>query len=147
MVFNIASAALIYQSYQQNSTTAIVTYTEFALSITQLVLVCLNIVGIWGLINKGVPVLISFSLLTIQCFNIAYSAYIIEYYNNHSTVTPFLNNIALAIIILNALSICGCCVGRHQTIHEQVNVGGPEFSAWWLNEISKPVANERMSRI
>jgi hypothetical protein len=140
MVFNIASAALVYQSYQQsyqqNSTAAAVTYTEFALSITELVFICLNIFLVIRLIQKGAQIILSYSLLIVHCFNIAYSAYVIEYYNGNQIVTPFLNNVALAIIILNSLAICGCCIGSHYQVKEEptrnTNARG---DTWTLSQV------------
>jgi len=142
MVFNIASAALVYQSYQENSTTAVVTYTEYALSLTELIFVCINILGLIMLIEKSAPVILSYTLLIVQGFNIAYSAYIIEYYNGHPTVTPFLNNMALAIIILNSLALCGCCIGGHAVKDEDKDKrttrgggGGGGGGSWTLSQV------------
>ncbi len=117
MIFNIASASLVCLGYDQNATTAVVTYTEYALSLTELILLCVNIFGIIILVQKGAPIILSLTLSTIQCFNIAYSAYVIEYYNEHPAVTQFLYNMALSIITLNCFSLC--CVGHRISIHKK----------------------------
>jgi len=145
MVFNIASASLVLQSYQHNSTDSPVTYTEFALSITEIAFVCFNIWRILSLVKKGVHVSISFSLLIVQCFNIAYSAYVIEYFNGQRDVTTYLSNMALAIIILNTLTICGCCIGGHTVITDKEGkpvLGGggggggrPFTTTWTLSQV------------
>jgi hypothetical protein len=100
MPFNIAAGALIYQH------SASVTTTEFALSIVELILVCLNLLGIYNIIGRvhaGYPLIV----LAIEIYNIVYSAYVIDYYTNHISVDSTLRNMSLAVIITNAILICG----------------------------------------
>jgi hypothetical protein len=129
MVFNIASAGLVWTAYQQNMTivsdisSVSVTYTEYALSITEMVLILIGWVGLLQL-AKTVNIVFSLTLLTVQAFNIAYSAYIIEYYNSQALLPMRIINIALAIIILNCLALCGCCIGNHYIIAEDTTSGG-----------------------
>ncbi len=106
MVFNIASAGLVWTDYKKNATDVYVTHTEYALSITQIVFVVLGWIAI--LHQKNTNVIFSISLFIVQIFNIAYSAYIIEYYNNQEVLPLRIIDMTLAIIILNCLSICGC---------------------------------------
>jgi hypothetical protein len=129
MVFNIASAGLVWTAYQQNGTlvndisTVSVTYTEYALSITEMVFIILGWLGLFQLAKKE-HVVFSLTLLTVQAFNIAYSAYVIEYYNSSSLLPMRIINMALAIIILNCLALCGCCIGVHTVLKDENASGG-----------------------
>ncbi len=115
MVFNLASAALVYRDFQQNSTNAYVGEASFALSITELVLISLEILWVvlgWPATSPAL------CLLIVQVYNIPFSAFIFQYYNEHKLVDMQLSNMSLAILVLNSLVICGCC-GGHRAQQQQ----------------------------
>ncbi len=105
MILNIASAGLLWTDYLTNSTNVKVTYIEYVLSITELVLIILWLIPINN--NDRVS---SVLFLIIKAFNIAYSAYAIEYYNNQEFLPMEIINIALAIIILNSITLFLSCL-------------------------------------
>jgi hypothetical protein len=122
MVFNLASAGLVYTAYNNNATNVLINNTEFGLSITEIVLIVIE----WVLLLQvaaSVHIFVSLPLLTVQAFNIAYSAYVIEYYNSQIPLPLRIINIALAIIVLNCLLLCGCCIGRHVIAESEKNDG------------------------
>lgn len=125
MVFNIASAGLIWTAYQQNSTvisdisSVTVTYTEYALAITQMALiifgwfiyVCKVTIAVYKEVATGENTIVnpcSCFLFIIQVFNIVFSVYLIIYHNSQSFLPMTIINMSLAIIILNCLALCGC---------------------------------------
>jgi len=100
--------------------------TEFAF---ELILFCLNILALITFIRKGDPVPI------VHCFNIAYFAYIIEYYND-PIVISFLNNVALVIIILNSLALCGYYIRSHGVRNEdKITTRGGGGGSWRLSQV------------
>lgn len=124
MIFNIASAALIYQ---QNSSDAIIDHTMYALCMTDVILTLLSafisIVLIPCCISCDGPSsnpvfeanLMIFSCFTILNgpFNFVYSLTVVGHYNDQQTVTEQLFNMSLAIIILNSvflalMNLCSC---------------------------------------
>jgi hypothetical protein len=112
MPFNIASGALIYQHGSS------VTTTEFALSIVELILVGLQLLGVYNIIGKvhaGYPIIV----FAIQVYNIVYSAYVMNYYLNHISIDSTLNGMSLAVIITNAILICSAIgifgIGRNSS--------------------------------
>ncbi len=121
MIFNLASASLIYQEYNQNKNETneiFITYPEYCLSITDLFFMVMGLVVFLNIPherNRNVQYTISFALLTIEAFNIAFSSYVIDYHNENRELTKNILNMALAIIILNCLSLCGF-FGSHYKI-------------------------------
>jgi hypothetical protein len=105
MVFNLASACLTYQRYTTNSTDVYINEPSFGLSITQIVFLSIILYSIYVKGSHEATLLYAI----VACFNVAYSAYVIQYHNNVTKVDEFLNNTSLAIIIINSLSICGLC--------------------------------------
>lgn len=118
MVFNIASAGLVWTAHQQNSTNVVIDYTEYALSLTELILIIIEWVCLLKSAEK-VNIFFSLSLLTVQAFNIAYSSYTIEYFNSQNILPMRIINMSLAIIVLNCLALCGCCIGGHKTLTKE----------------------------
>ncbi len=115
MIFNIASASLTIKAYNRNSTDSYITHTEYALCITELFFICL---GIFFLINNKKNMIISFCLLTVECFNIAYSVIIIDSYKNNDIINVMIDNMSIAIVALNVLSLFGF-VGKHIEVLEK----------------------------
>jgi hypothetical protein len=115
MIFNLASAALIYKEYKQNNNGTydiFTTYPEFCLSVTELFFIILFIFfNIFIIITnpdyrpKQKQILPFISI--VEAFNIAFSSFVIEFYNEERQFTQNIINIALAIIILNSLALCG----------------------------------------
>lgn len=120
MILNIATAALIYQNYQQNASNTYVGYTEYTLTITDLVLNCISVFASFMVIsviiccvgNGGRPknevdvkhMAIPGCLVLLNGpFNIAYSVFVIECYYAQRIVDEQLFNMSLAIIILNPI--------------------------------------------
>jgi hypothetical protein len=96
-----------------NATNVHVTETEYALSITQLVCILLQ----WTFIITAAVhknIIIAIGLLVVQAFNIAYSAYIIEFYNSQAVLPNRIIQMTLAILILNSLAICGCFAANEE---------------------------------
>lgn len=119
MVFNLASATLLYQDYLRNSTTAHVTYTEYALSITEWVLIILSLYITFQRSKKR-HVSISLFVFTVQVFNIVYSANVVEYYNGSTVADQYLTNMSLAIIVLNSIFICIISVHEYTREDEEL---------------------------
>lgn len=111
MVFNLATAALIVS---EGNTTAMIDYTQFALSITELVFVCLYTIGIWlamkqSLLDSNVVLcLLLIPLLCVEVTNMVYSGFIINYYNKKIPITEEFFNFSIGILVVNSLSMCGC---------------------------------------
>jgi hypothetical protein len=110
-VFNIASAALTWQSYLQNSTDTHVSYNSYCLSITELAFVCVVMLCWLAIISVAQNNINIFPItfITINFFNIVYSNYTITYFSNHIPVDLNYANMTLAIMIINSLACCGCC--------------------------------------
>lgn len=128
MIFNIATAALIYQKYQQNSSDVYIGYPEYALTVTDIVLNCVSVfvcavaipilMCIWftrlnGSLshnNEQDPKIRGWcnyvcAMILNGPFNIVYSAYVIDFYYSKQIVDQQLFNMSLAIIILNPIFI------------------------------------------
>lgn len=114
MVFNLASSILVYQDFSANSTNTYVTYTEYALSITEIAFVCIAFFALFT-VKKTI---VSLFLLTVQIYNIVYSAKIIQFYEQHVLVNNELNNMSIAIIVLNTLNLVGFW-GSHRMTEEK----------------------------
>jgi len=115
MVFNLASAGLVWTDYLKNGTNVKITTTEFGLSITEIVFTVLYWAVLFSKIinsSRSTKQFISVSILIVESFNIAYSAYIIEYYNTQTVLPITVINMTLAIIIIDSITICGC-MGTH----------------------------------
>jgi hypothetical protein len=106
MVLNIASAGLTWTALQQNSTDSYVSYSSYCLSITQLALIVFYLYTMFA--DKNDKYILSFFLLVVQVYNIAYSAYVIQYYQEHILIDTKFANMTLAIFILNSLWLVGC---------------------------------------
>jgi hypothetical protein len=130
MVFNIATAALIISDYNQNYPNKyITTYTEYVLSIVQLVFVSLTIINIYNLSMK-INVRISISLVIIKIYNFVYSAFVINnYLHNMSLDSDIIVNMSIAIIVLNIIALCGCVTINNMSDDIQINSG------MWLSQV------------
>lgn len=115
MVFNIASGALIYQSYKQNNTSSYITETEYILSIVEIISIILSYFIIFKM-PAEIETLDGFvkydkvlriPLITVQIFNIIYSGLVIDYYDTEKLIDSEMNKMSLAIIILNSLCLVG----------------------------------------
>ncbi len=108
MVFNIASAALIWTAYQQNATNIIINRTEYALSLTEIV--CIVIGWVFHILtvctHRKLNVMSMVSISVVEVFNIIYSSFIIEYYHKHTSLPLDIVSMAITIIIFNCLVIC-----------------------------------------
>jgi hypothetical protein len=126
MVFNIACAALLLQAYLNTGNTGNtrITYTEFALSITQLVLVYFYIVSIFKK-AKQIHITVSYLLFFTQIYNIVYTSFIIFYYEEHLTIDDTMFGMSIAVITLNSLSLCGCFGSYKKELEE---IGGTPLS-------------------
>lgn len=139
MIFNIASAALISQSYQQNMSNDYIDYiayvdnTMYTLSVIDAVLIvvlglfsfavipclCSN-AGPAGCL--GCPIfeanlmVFAFLIIIFGPFDFIYSLHVIKHHNDQLAVTEQLFNMSLAIMILNSaffviMCVCSClCV-------------------------------------
>lgn len=108
MVFNLASAALIVEEY---NTTGLITYTNYCLSITELVLVCINILSVWSFIKKKKNVSLFCLLIPVLLNlinNIVYSALTIHYYNKNLVYNEQFIWYSISILVTNALGLLGC---------------------------------------
>jgi len=102
MVFNLAAAALIVQ---ENNVTSFVTYTQFALSATQLALHCLLLISLFSFIIKEKQLLL-LPLCLHYVVNIVYSSCIIDYYVNKEQYNEQFFKFSIAIIVINAIALC-----------------------------------------
>lgn len=111
MVFNIASAGLIWNDYLKNSTHVQVTHTEYSLAITEISLISFT----WLLFIICLPkiktnFIFLICVLTNQAFNVAFGSYLIKYHENQDFLPMFVINMALAIIIINSIFLSiSCC--------------------------------------
>lgn len=108
MVLNLASAALIVQEY---NTTGMVTYTNFCLSMTELVLICLVLPAIWSIIIEKKDFFyfcLSVPMLLNAINNIVYSSFIIHFYNKNLVYNEQFIWYSIAILVTNSMSLLGC---------------------------------------
>jgi len=104
MVFQIASAALTLSNYNTNSTELFVSQDSYALSITELVFMCLIMYDILTTSNKVVTI---YSIV-VYIYNLVYSGFIINYHDNNLYVNKIIANMSIAVIVTNVLLMCGC---------------------------------------
>lgn len=105
-VFNLATAALILQ---KNNISEFISFTEFALSITDLciysLIIILALLFFYG--SKFYFLFLPLSLISVV--NITFSSFIINYYINNKHYNEQFLNLCIAIIVINALSLsCSC---------------------------------------
>jgi len=111
MVFNFATAILIVQDYNNhggNTTNLHITYTEYALSATELFFVCFStwsLIKTYGLHALLVPIGLNY------IFNIVFSSLVIHYYLSNWTFNYSIFSTAVAIICTFCLLLCGCFGG------------------------------------
>lgn len=105
MVLNIASCALIIQNY--NNGDSLINETEFALSLAQLVILCIGIAVDLILWHKIKYHVILIPYLAAQIFSLIFSVYIIINYNNNVHVNIDLYNLSITIIVNNICSFFG----------------------------------------
>lgn len=127
MIFNIVTAALTYQKYQQNSSDVYVGYPEYVLTVTDIVFNCVSIF----ICAIAIPLICCCWITELNSspssnnkeprvrgwciyicamilngpFNIVYSVYVIDFYYTHRLVDEQFFNMSLAIIILNPIFI------------------------------------------
>ena len=108
MIFNLASAALIVEQYNQTGT---VTYTNYALSLTDLVLLCIILPCSWRNVisRKNLNIfLISIPLFLNVINNIVYSGFVIHFYNKNLSYNENFIYYSIAILVTNSLDMLGC---------------------------------------
>lgn len=112
MILNLASAGLVWADYQRNQTHVYVNQAEYGLSIAEIVFIGLMWYGfalrLTKQSNKDDETAPSLLFFVVQVFNIAFSAYMIEYYESQAVLPFRIIQIALAIIILNCIFMCSC---------------------------------------
>lgn len=138
MIFNLASAALIYQSYQQNITGVYINNTESVLCVVDIFLVCFSLVGI-----IMSPICYNFrcrdhpnnptsiaNLFIFICviilngpFNMVFSSNVIIYHRKQDVVNELIINMTLAIMVLNPVFfiLAVICLCLYKSSHK-VNV-------------------------
>lgn len=139
MIFNIATAALTFQNYQQNASNTYIGSIEYGLTITDIVINCLivfiSVIVLPTIIhvvcesykhdnNDNNEFVVSCkSLCFVTCiiilngiFNIIYSITVINLYYTQQIVDKQLFNMTVSILVLNPtiflIFVLGTCVNK-----------------------------------